>query len=122
MGASLLALAKSIYYYLRYTSVISIDFLCQHPSPNHGLWGGQRRFLLDGEDPPEKVGCRKESYFLESTYADVARDFVGVVFHVLLYGAKGSHNLRDCFCFEPPQLLNLDFQVLVFGKLFRGFD
>ena len=25
----------------------------------------QRGFLLDGEDPPEKVGCRKESYFLE---------------------------------------------------------
>ena len=30
-----------------------------------------------GEDPPEKVGCRKESYFLEFIYVDVARDFVG---------------------------------------------
>ena len=66
----------------------------------------QRRFLLDGEDPPpplpEKVGCRKENYFLEFMYADVARDFAGVVFHVLLDGAKGSHNQRECFCFDPP--------------------
>ena len=55
-------------------------------------FGRQRRFLLDGEDPAEKVGCRKESNFLEFMYVDVARDFVGVVFHVLLDGAKGSHN------------------------------
>ena len=48
------------------------------------------------EDPPEKVGCRKESYFVEFMYVDVARDFVGVVFHVLLDGAKGSFNHRDC--------------------------
>ena len=81
-----------------------------------------KRFLLDGEDPPEKVGCRKESYFLEFMYADVARDFVGVVFHVLLDGAKGSHNHRNCCCFEPPHSLNLDFQVFVFVKLFHGID
>ena len=87
------------------------DFLSQHPSPNHGLWR-QRGFLLDGEGPPEKVGCRKESYFLEFTYFDVTRDFVGVVFDVVLDGAKGSHNHRDCCCFEPPHSLNLDFQVL----------
>ena len=55
-------------------------------------FGRQRGFLLDGKDPPEKVDCRKESYFLEFTYADVARDFVGVAFHVLLDGDKGSHN------------------------------
>ena len=61
----------------------------------------QRGFLLDGKDPPEKVGCRKESYFLEFMYVDVARDFVGVAFHVLLDGAKSSHNNRDCCCFEP---------------------
>ena len=85
-------------------------------------FGRQRGFLLDGEDPPEKVGCRKESYFLEFMYVDVARDFVGVVFHVLLDGAKGSHNHRNCCCFEPPHSLNLDFQAFVFGKLFRGFD
>ena len=84
-------------------------------------FGRQREFLLDGEDPPEKVGCRKESYFLEC-YVDVARDFVGVVFHVLLDGAKGSHNHRDCCCFEPPHSLNLDFQIFVFVELFRGFD
>ena len=67
----------------------------------------QRRFLLDGEDPPpppEKVGCRKENYFLEFMYDDVARDFAGVVFHVLLDGAKGSHNQRECFCFDPPHI------------------
>ena len=67
-------------------------------------FGRQRGFLLDGEDLPEKVGCRKESYFLEFMYVDVARDFVGVAFHVLLDGAKSSHNNRDCCCFEPPTL------------------
>ena len=68
------------------------------------------------------MGCKKESYFLEFMNVDVARDFVGVVFHVLLDGAKGSHNHRDCCCFEPAHSLNFDFQVFVFGKLFRGFD
>ena len=71
----------------------------------------QRGFLLDGEDSPEKVGCKEESYFLKFMYVDVARDFVGVVLHVLLDGAKGSHNHRDCCCFERPHSLNLDFQV-----------
>ena len=52
--------------------------------------------VLDGEVLPEKVGCRKESYFLDFMYADVARDFVGAVFHVLLDDAKGSHNHWDC--------------------------
>ena len=85
-------------------------------------FGRQRGFLLDGKYPPEKVGCRKESYFLEFMYVDVARDFVGVAFHVLLDGAKSSYNNRDCCCFEPPHSLNLDFQVFVFDKLFRGFD
>ena len=62
----------------------------------------QRGFLLDGEDPPEKVDCRKKSYFLEFMYIDVVRDFVGVVL--------------------PPHSLNRDFQVFVFVKLFGGFD
>ena len=75
-------------------------------------FGRQRGFLLDGEDPPEKVGCTKDSYFLEFMYVDVARDFVGVVFHVLLDGAKFSHKHGDCCCFEPPHSLNFDFQVL----------
>ena len=70
-------------------------------------FGRQRGFLLDGADPPKKVGCRKESYFLEFMYTYVSRDFVGVVFHVLLDGTKGSHNHRDCCCFEPPHSLNL---------------
>ena len=30
------------YYYIRYTGVIAIDFLSQHPSPNHGLWEAKR--------------------------------------------------------------------------------
>ena len=36
-------------------------------------FGRQRGFLLDGEDLAEKVGCRKESYFLEFMYVDFAR-------------------------------------------------
>ena len=40
-------------------------------------FGRQRGFLLDGEDTPEKVGCRKESYFLVFMYVDVNREFVG---------------------------------------------
>ena len=37
-------------------------------------FGRQRGFLLDGQDPPEKVGCRKDtgSYFLEFMNVDVA--------------------------------------------------
>ena len=76
-------------------------------------FGRQRGFLLDGEDPPEKVGGRKESYFLEFMYVDVARDFVDVVFNALLDGTEGSYNHRDCCCFEPPHSLYLDFQVFV---------
>ena len=57
------------------------------------------------------MGCRKESFFLEFMNVDVARDFVGVVFYVLLDGAKSSHNHRDCCCFAPPHLLN--FQVVL---------
>ena len=52
--------------------------------------GRQRGFLLDGEDPPEKVGCRKESYFLEFMNVDVARDFVGVVSLLLLSSSSSS--------------------------------
>ena len=36
---------------------------------------GRQRGFLDGEDPHEKVGCRKERYFLEFMNVDVARDF-----------------------------------------------
>ena len=68
------------------------------------------------------MGCRKENYFLKFIYVDVARDFVGVVFHVVLDGTKGFHNHLNCCCFEPPHSLNLNFQVFVFAKLFRGFD
>ena len=39
---------------------------------------------------------------------------VVVVFHILLDGAKGSHNHRDCCCFELPNSLNLYFQVFLF--------
>ena len=111
----------SLLYILTYASVIAIDFLSQHPSPNHGLWE-TKRLSPDGEDPPEKVGCRKRTYFLELMYVDVVRDFVSVVFNVLLYGAKGSHSHRDCCCFELPHSFNLDSQGFVFGKLFRSFD
>ena len=56
----------------RYTSVIASDFLSRHSSPNNGLWEA-KRVLLDGEDRPEKVGCRKKSCFLEFMCVDVAR-------------------------------------------------
>ena len=75
-------------------------------------FGRQRGFLLDGEDLPEKVGRKKESYFLEFMNADAARDFVGVAFHVLLDGIKGSHNHRNCCCFEPHILSTLIFKPL----------
>ena len=104
------------YYYIRYTSVIASDFLSQHPRPNHGLWE-EKRVSTWWRGPArltEKVGCTKDSYFLEFMYVDVARDFVGVVFHVLLDGAKFSHKHGDCCYFEPPHSLNFDFQVFVF--------
>lgn len=75
-------------------------------------FGRQRGFPYEGEDLPEKVGCRKES-FLEFMYIVVDRDFVGVVFHDLLDDANGPHNHWHCCCFEPPHSLNLDFQVFV---------
>ena len=34
-------------------------------------FGRKGGFQLDGEDPPEKVGCRKESYFLEFMYPGI---------------------------------------------------
>ena len=84
-------------------------------------FGRQRGVVLDGEDPPEKVGCRKESYFLEFMYVDVTREFVGVVLHVLLDGAKGIHNHRDCCCFEPPHLLKPRFPSLSISYAFPWF-
>ena len=71
------------YYFIRYTSVIAIDFLPQHPSLKHGLWEATKVFTWR-RGPTWEGGCRKESYFLEFMYVDFARDFVGVVFHVLL--------------------------------------
>ena len=54
--------------------------------------GRQRGFLLDGEDPPKKVGCRKKSYFLEFMNVGVIiiiiiEDFIFVFMNYL-------HNLR----------------------------
>ena len=62
---------------------------------------------------------------------DVARDFVGVVFHVLLDGAKGCHNHRDGCCFDPhirstsisKSLYLLSFSVVLTDVLeSRGID
>ena len=47
-------------------------------------FGRQRGFLLDGEDPPEKVGCRKKSYFLEFMYVDVARDYYYYCYYCII--------------------------------------
>lgn len=65
--------------YINYTSVITSDFLSQHPNPK-----GKEGFLLDGEDRPEKVGWRKKSCFLEFTYVDVARDFIIIVISIII--------------------------------------
>ena len=51
-------------------------------------FGRQRGFLLDGEDLPEKVDFRKESYFLEFMNVDVARDFVGTHSFLCPYGCQ----------------------------------
>ena len=66
------AMAHYYYYYyyyfycIRYTSVIAIDSLSLNIWVQTMDFGrAQRGFLLDGEDLPGKVGCRKESYFLE---------------------------------------------------------
>ena len=63
------------------------------------------------------ASCRKKSCFLEFMYVDVVRDFVGVVFYILLDGAKGSYNHRDCCCFEPPNSLNLYFKSFYLLRL-----
>ena len=68
------------------------DFLSQHSSPNHGLWEAMRV----STHPPEKVGGRKEHYFLEFMYVDVARDFVDVAFHAFLDDTEGSNKHRNC--------------------------
>ena len=68
------------------------------------------------------MDCRKKSYFLEFMNVGVARNLVGVVFAVLLDGATGSQNHRDCCCFEAPHSLNLNLCVFVFVELFFGFD
>ena len=47
-------------------------------------FGRQRGFLLDGEDPPEEVGCRNKSYFLEFMYVDVARDFAIIIIIIII--------------------------------------
>ena len=46
-------------------------------------FGRQRGFLLDGEDLSEKVGCRKESYFQEFMYVDIARDFAIIIIIII---------------------------------------
>ena len=83
----------------------------------------KRGFPLDGEDLLRRWPVeRRVIFWISCIYVVVARNFVGVVFHVLLDGAKGSHNHQDYGCFEPPHSLNLDFQVFIFDKFFRGFD
>ena len=47
-------------------------------------FGRQRGFLLDGEDLSEKVGCRKESYFQEFMYVNIARDFAIIITIIII--------------------------------------
>ena len=59
----------------------------------------KRGFLLDGEDLLRRWAVERRVIFWSSCiYVVVARDFAGVVFHVLLDDAKGSHNHQDCCC------------------------
>ena len=67
------------------------------------------------------MGCRKECYFLEFMNVDVASDFVGA-FTMFFLVVPRAIITTATVCFEPPHSLNLDFQVFVFFKLFRGFD
>ena len=48
------------------------------------------KFLFDGAVPPVKVGCRKESYFLEFMHVDVAKDLLLLLLLLLFCG-----NLRS---------------------------
>ena len=43
------------------------------------------KFLFDGAVPPVKVGCRKESYFLEFMHVDVAKDLLLLLLLLLLF-------------------------------------
>ena len=47
---------------------------------NHGLWEANRvsTCMMDRTCLRRWVNCRKESYFLDFMYVDVARDFVGI--------------------------------------------
>ena len=47
-------------------------------------FGRQRGFLRNGEEPPEKLGWRKESYFLEFMYVDVDRDFAIIIIIIII--------------------------------------
>ena len=65
----------------------------------------QRGFLLEGEDPPEKVGCRKKTYFLEFMYVDVARDYYYYYYcyyyyYYYHYYYYRRHRRCCCFCFN----------------------
>ena len=78
----------------------------------------QRGFLLDGEDPPEKVGCRKESYFLEFMYVDVARNFFVLSFLIV---PRAPITTRTVIVLSP-HIRSSSISKSVFGKFFRGFD
>ena len=66
-------------------------------------FGRQEDFFLMERTRLRRWAAERRVIFWSSFNVDVARDFVGVVFHVLLDGAKGSHNHRDCCCFKPPK-------------------
>ena len=50
-------------------------------------FGRQRGFLLDGEDPPEKVGCRKLCYL------QVKSRFKKLLKPISTMSSSQSHNL-----------------------------
>ena len=85
-------------------------------------FGRQRGLLLDGEDRPEKVGCRKESYFLEFSCMLTLPGILLEEFSMSFLMVPSAPITTGTVVVLSPHIRSTDFQVFVFGKPFRGFD
>ena len=74
-------------------------------------FGRQRRFYLMERTHLRRWAVERRVVFWSSCILMLPG--VVVVFHILLDGAKSSYNHRDYCCFEPPNSLNLYFQVFL---------
>ena len=77
-------------------------------------FGRQRGFYLMERTDLRRWAVERRVVFWSSCML-MLPDVV-VVFHILLDGARRSYNHRDCCCFEPPNSLNLYFQVFLFVR------